>query len=101
MSVLLTSPPFIFAFLVKRHDPLKVACWLSIPLVAIPTLLYYRQGWVQFGYRYLMDYVPFLLSLAALGFEDNRSPAGTRWMVALVAVSVLAGFWGRYWGSKL
>ncbi|HLC29411.1 MAG TPA: hypothetical protein VJM51_01350 [Dehalococcoidia bacterium] len=101
MSVLLTSPPFIFAFLVKRDDPLKVACWLAIPLVAIPTLLYYSQGWVQFGYRYLMDYVPFLLILTALGFEDNRSPAGTRWMVALVAVSVLAGFWGRYWGSKL
>ncbi len=101
MSVLLTSPAFIFAALVKRDNPLKVACWLAIPLVAIPTLLYYSQGWVQFGYRYLMDYIPFLLMLTALGFEDHQSPTATKWKVALVAVSVIAGFWGRYWGTQL
>lgn len=101
MSVLLTSPPFVYAFLARRNDPLKVACWIAIPLVAIPTLAYYSQGWVQYGYRYLMDYIPFLLILTAIGFDDNQSPTSLRIMTVLVAVSVVAGFWGRYWGTHL
>ena len=96
MSVLLTSPAFVFAFLVKRKDVLKTASWLAIGLVSIPILLYFVQGWVQFGYFYLLDFAPFLLILTALGFEDNQSPTATRMKVLLVAVSILANFWGRH-----
>lgn len=101
LSVLLTSPAFVYAALVKRKDALKPAAWLAIGLVSIPLLLHYSQGWVQYGYRFLLDFAPFLLILTALGFEDNQSPRHTRVKVALVAIAVLAGFWGRYWGSQL
>jgi hypothetical protein len=101
MSVVLTSAPFVYAFLVRRHQILRNACWIAIPLIAIPTLLYYSQGWVQFGYRYIMDYLPFLLLLTALGFEENRSKKSIWIMTALVLASVLIGFWGRYWGTRL
>jgi uncharacterized membrane protein YwaF len=69
--------------------------------VAIPTLLYFSQGWVQFGYRYLMDYLPFLMILTALGFEDNQSRSSFWLKVVLVVASVAIGFWGRYWGTRL
>ncbi len=101
MSVLLTSPAFIFAAFVKRNDPLKVASWLAIGLVSIAVLTSFSQGWVQYGYRYLLDFTPFLLLLTALGFEDNQSPQSTRIKVAMIAVAIVAGFWGRYWGTKL
>jgi hypothetical protein len=101
MSVLLTSSPMVFAAFVRRRDPLKFACWLAVALVAIPTLMYYSAGWVQFGYRYIMDYLPFLMILTAFGFEDNQSPRSFRIKVALVVLSIAIGFWGRYWGTRL
>ena len=101
MSVLLTSPAFIYAGLVKRNDVLKRASWMAIVLVSIPLLLHFNQGWVQFGYRFLLDFAPFLLILTALGFEDHQSPQSTRIKVALVAIAILAGFWGRHWGTAL
>ncbi|HLE03239.1 MAG TPA: hypothetical protein VI729_01305 [Anaerolineales bacterium] len=96
MSVLLTSPPFVFAALVRRKAILKTACWLAIGLVSIPTLLYFIQGWVGFGYKYLLDYAPFLLILTAFGFEDRQSRYWTGVKVFLVAIAILANFWGRH-----
>jgi len=101
MSILLTSPPLIFAALVRKADPLKTVSWIAIPLVALPALLYYNMGWVQFGYRFLMDYMPFLMVLTALGFEGFNSSTSLRWKVVLVLSSVAVGFWGRYWGTEL
>ena len=49
ISVLLTSPAFIYAAFVKRDDPLKLGSWLAIALVSVPLLLHWTQGWVQFG----------------------------------------------------
>jgi len=101
MSVLLTSPPLVFAALARRKTSLKIACWIALLLVPIPTLTYYSQGWVQFGYRYLMDYLPFLMILTAFGFDDNRSPVSFRIKVVLILVSIVIGFWGRWWGARL
>lgn len=101
MSVLLTSPAFIFAVFVKRKDVLKTGSWLAIGFVSIPLLLFFAQGWVQFGYRFLLDFAPFLLILTAFGFEDNRSPTTTKLMIFLVAFSIVANVWGRYWGTEL
>jgi hypothetical protein len=36
-------------------------------LVALPSLLYQNSGWVQFGYRFSLDFAPLLLLLLALG----------------------------------
>jgi hypothetical protein len=100
MSILLTSPPFIFAFLVRRKTELKLAAWVAIILISIPIFLHFSQGWVQYGYRFMLDFAPFLLLLTALGFDDNGSPAARRWQIGLVALSIVAGFWGRYWANQ-
>ena len=94
MSVLLTSPAFVYAFLVRRKTVLRLAAWLAIGLVTIPLFLHYSQGWVQFGYRFLLDYVPFLMILTALGFDDNSSPFSRRVQLGLVTLSIAVGFWG-------
>ena len=101
MSVLLTSSPLVFGALVRRRDALKRACWIALAMVPIPTLLYYSAGWVQFGYRYMLDYLPFLMILTAFGFDDHRSPTAFRIKVVLVVLSLAIGFWGRYWGTRL
>jgi len=101
MSVVLTSPAFIYAAFVKRQHILRTGSWIAIGLVSMPLLLHYSQGWVQFGYRFLLDFAPFLLILTAFGFEDNDSPRSLWIKVTLVGVSVLVGFWGRHWANTL
>ena len=48
--------------------------WLLARRVAvlIPTLLYYGGGWLQYGYRYFLDSVPFVIALCA----SRPRPAG-------------------------
>ena len=99
LSVLVTSPAFVYAAFVKRKDPLVLASWVAIAAVSVPLFLHYSQGWVQFGYRFLLDFAPFLLILTAFGFDDHTSRSARVLQVSLVAVSVLAGFWGRYWAT--
>jgi len=96
MSILLTSPAFIYALLVKRKTALVPASWLAIGLVASLLFMHYSQGWVQYGYRFLLDFAPFLLILTAFGFDDNATPGHRRLQVALVTTSVLMGLFGVY-----
>lgn len=100
LSVLFTSPAFVYAFFVRRKTALKSACWLAIGLVSIPLFLHYSQGWAQYGYRFLLDFAPFLLILTAFGFDDNDSAGSRRLQIALVAISIVAGVWGRYWATQ-
>ncbi len=71
LSVLITSPAFVYACFVRRKDALVPACWIAIALISVPLFLHYSQGWVQFGYRFLLDFAPFLLILTAFGLPRN------------------------------
>ena len=56
------------------------AWWLLGATVAvlIPTLLYYGGGWLQYGYRYFLDSVPFVIALCGLA-AVQRGWVGTGW----------------------
>ncbi len=66
MSVLITSPGLLFATQADWRRPR--AWWLLGATIAvlIPTLLYYGGGWLQYGYRYFLDSVPFVIALCGL-----------------------------------
>ena len=67
--------------------------------------MHFSQGWVQFGYRFSNDFVPFALLLVALGLRAprrrvavaGRMPLG----MALVVVSIAVNAWGVAWGRLL
>jgi hypothetical protein len=90
MGLFFTSPALLYVFRARLDEKLVKACWLGILTVLIPILTYYGIGYVQFGYRYALDFMPFLALLAARGFPlpmTNRARA-------LVAISVLVNIWG-------
>lgn len=93
MSILFTSPALVFAVRAGLGHRLIQACWLAVFCVLIPLLTHYATGWIQFGFRYSLDLMPFLLVLATLGFGE-RPPLSAR---ILVIVSVLINLWGVYW----
>ena len=45
---------------------------LAVVAIAVVNLMHFSQGWVQFGYRFSNDFVPFALLLVALGLQATR-----------------------------
>ena len=98
MSVLLTSPALLVGLwsLLRSSEARVVA--LTGLLVLLPTLLYYGGGWVQFGYRYLLDSVPFWLVLCAIW--ASRRGVGWVWRLG-IAWSVLVNLGLAYWAFNM
>jgi hypothetical protein len=97
------SPALIFVLRPpgRRAAALYAAAWLSVLAIGVPNLLYYNTGWYQFGYRFSLDFVPFLLVLTAMGL---RRPLQLRWyalFVLLLAISVASNFLGARWFLRL
>ncbi len=98
MSVILTSPGLLVGlWSLLRSSEARVLALTGL-LVLLPTLLYYGGGWVQFGYRYLLDSVPFWLALCAI-FASRRG-VGWVWQLA-IAWSVLVNAALAYWAFIL
>ena len=99
MSVLITSPGLLFATQADWRRPR--AWWLLAAAIAvlIPTLLYYGGGWLQYGYRYFLDSVPFVMALCGLA-AAYRGEVSTGWKV-LIAFGTLVGAAGVYWAYHL
>ena len=53
-------------------------------------LVYFNTGWYQFGYRFILDFLPFALLLAVLGM---RAVPGWREKL-LIVLSVAMNVWG-------
>ncbi|MCG5052071.1 MAG: hypothetical protein KA712_03840 [Myxococcales bacterium] len=89
MSLLVTSPFLILLLRPRRGSPLGPGLWLTVLGAAIPHLLYQNSGFVQFGYRFSLDYMVLLMVLIALG---NRKLGF--WFKAMVAFSIAVNLFG-------
>ncbi len=95
MSVLITTPGFLLAV---RADWRSSRAWLLLGAtvaVLIPTLLYYGGGWLQYGYRYFLDSMPFVIALCGLA-AARMGRIGPGWRV-LIAFGVVVEAVGVYW----
>jgi hypothetical protein len=99
MSVLITSPGLLLALRADWRQP--KSWWLAGAAIAvlIPTLLYYGGGWLQYGYRYFLDSVPFVMALCGAA-AATRGGVATGWRV-LIALGTLIGAIGVYWAYHL
>ncbi len=89
-----TSPALLLAFAARRPRPQVLALWAATALVALPSMIYYVNGYAQFGMRHALDFEPFLFVLMALAMRNGIGPLGR----ILCAWSIAAGAWGVwYW----
>ena len=95
MSVLFTSPGLLLAFFAPWRS--TRTWWLAGAAIAvlIPTLLYYGGGWLQYGYRYFLDSIPFVMALCGLAVAKAGRLSWT-W-VALIIFGVVINLIGVYW----
>jgi hypothetical protein len=105
MGLLWTSPAYLLglpALLRFGRSRLVTGAVVAILLVALVNVMHFSQGWVQFGYRFSLDFAPFALILVALGLESlaRRWPGPAIGLAgSLIAVSFLVNLWGVYWAS--
>ena len=99
MSVLVTSPGLLLAVLAPWRDRRSWLLLLAAVLVLVPTLLYYGGGWLQFGYRYFLDSIPFVWALAAMGVARRGHTPWWGW--TLILWSMLMGLIAVYWAYNL
>jgi hypothetical protein len=93
IALTFTSPALALAFFAPARSRETVFLWIAVLLTAIPSLLYYVNGFEQFGMRHTLDFTPFLLPLVARGLER----ANVFFAYALIAISVLANGFGVWY----
>jgi hypothetical protein len=110
MSIFLTSPGLLYAIRAPWRS--SRTWWLAgaAIFVLIPTLLYYGGGWLQYGYRYALDSIPFVWALCALaaardeGIRETLGLPGpgisTGWRL-LIVFGVLVMSLGVWWAYHL
>ncbi len=67
LSLLFTTPALLWLMRPAKRPPVAAALWAAVVCAAIPGLLYQNTGWAQFGYRFVLDYLPYLVALLAVG----------------------------------
>ena len=103
MSILITSPALLYAIKAPWRE--SRSWWLAgaALVVLIPTLLYYGGGWLQYGYRYALDSIPFVWLLCGLGAareERAGGEIGWGWRI-LIGFGLIVGVGGVYWAYNL
>ena len=89
MSLFVTTPLFFWLLWPRERPRLHRALWLTVAVVALPGFFYQNSGYLQFGFRFSLDYTPYLIVLLALG---ARPFTRVFWTAALAGVGVNA--WG-------
>lgn len=92
-SMFLLTPPLLYLFLIWRRWTRFTFALLCgfVPLLAV-LMFYFATGFIQFGPRYLLDAMPFLLLLVATGMRGRLThPA-----YALSVLAIAAHLFGTY-----
>lgn len=90
LSIVLTTPLFLWAIKARRPDWFGLGAWAAVALTLIPILTHADPGGAQFGFRYAQDFYPFLFLLTVRGLGGRISFEA--WIA--IAVGVLVNIWG-------
>jgi hypothetical protein len=93
MALPLTTPYLLLAFWPGKGAALESRALLNCLLIALPALLYYNDGSMQFGNRFALDWIA--VGLLAATSAARRAPRRLPW--ALTAWGVVVGAWGLQW----
>lgn len=95
MGILFTSPLIFLALKPKFKKGMELTLIITIIICAIPSFLHYAQGWVQFGYRFILDFIVFIMILLAIRFKPSK------FNLFLITISVIVNLWGVLWAVEL
>ncbi len=92
LAIWITTPAVVLTLVVPPGRE-RGACWAAVVPVALANMMHGTWGFAQFGYRFALDYFPFLFLLVAVAVREGMRP----WHRVLVAASVAVNLWGVLW----
>jgi hypothetical protein len=66
LALWFTTPALLLLLWPRMRGTWHRPLWATVALIAGFTLLYQNSGWIQFGYRFVLDYLVLLVVLLAL-----------------------------------
>ncbi len=97
LAIWITTPAFIFALFSPIKKRLTQFLWLSVASIFAIVASHGGTGWAQFGYRFAVDFYPFLFLLTIRGVNKTGLKS-VHWI--LLFISVLVNLWGVLWINK-
>lgn len=99
MSIFITSPYYLLLAQNAAHTKREKFLWLTVVVVALPILLYYGIGYVQIGYRYALDFLPFLFILFLIHYRQHSSAFSRRLKILFILTFFVNFYWTLAWYS--
>jgi hypothetical protein len=101
MSLFLTTPVFAWLFWPRTRNALtRCAAWCTAVML-VPILLYQNTGWAQFGFRFALDFTPYLVLLLAVGAVPISRTFKTLAVVGMLVNAFGAATFQRKIGEKI
>ena len=97
LSILITTPAFIYLLLAKLKEKENLFAWISLLLVALITFSHGGTGFTQFGYRYAVDFYPIIFLLLANSLK-GKNLKWHHWL--LLIICIIVNLWGVLWINK-
>lgn len=97
LSIFITTPAFIFSLFAKWKETINKFAWLAIILIFGFVLMHGSSGFAQFGYRFAVDFYPFLIFLTIKGVE-RVGLKKIHWLYLILGIVV--NLWGVLWINK-
>jgi hypothetical protein len=92
MALWIVMPAVILAFWAPIKKKLVWSSWLVILIISMSHFFHGGIGATQFGYRYALDYFPFLFIIFAQAIKKNFY----WWQKGLIILSIIINLWGVY-----
>lgn len=92
LAIWITTPAFIYSFFAKFKDKFVLFSWISIIAISLLIFSHGSTGFTQFGYRFAVDFYPFLTYLTIKGVSNSGGPKWHHWI--LLFIGVIINLWG-------
>ncbi len=97
LAIWITTPGFILSLFAPIKKKLVKLAWLAVSLISLVIFSHGSTGFTQFGYRFAVDFYPFLIPLTILGAARIRN---TKIYTFLVFLGFIVNLWGVLWINK-
>lgn len=85
IAIWFTSPLFLLLVLQFKKGKYTISASMAAVLLSVPVFFWYSIGYAQFGYRYALDFLPFLFLILL----PCLSPKLTKVAIVLITIGIL------------
>lgn len=90
LGLFFTTPALLYMFRARLKESLALAALIGLLLTSIPLMTVAVTGWAQFGYRFSLDLLPFMVILVASGMHHRLD----RLKIAVILLCCAINLWG-------